>query len=110
MSGGRGWWEVRTNANRDIRLKVLNSLLPSRGYNAGIVNGALKKARGITLQKALKKVGKEHKQIPVFVVQYDRRLPSITTIASRRWRSMVTRAPTPRSVSWSSTAGLQGSS
>ena len=58
-----------------------------------MVNGALEKARRITRQEALKKVEKEHKQRPVVVVQYDPRLPSITSIASRHWRSMVTRDP-----------------
>ena len=55
-----------------------------------MVNGALEKARGITRQEALKKVGKEYKQRPVFVAQYE---PSINSIESRHWRSMLTRDP-----------------
>ena len=56
---------------RDLRLEQLKCLLLSRGYKTGMVNGALEKARRITRQEALKKLEKEHKQRPVFVVQYD---------------------------------------
>ena len=78
---------------RDIRLEELKNLLLSRGYKSGVVNGAMEKAKSISRKEALKKVKKEQQQRPVFVVQYDPRLPSITDIARRHWRSMVSRDP-----------------
>ena len=53
----------------------------------------MEKARKIPRKEALQKVEKEHQQRPVFVIQYDPRLPSITGIARRHWRSMVSRDP-----------------
>ena len=41
---------------RDLRLEELKNLLLSRGYQSGVVNGALDKARSITRLEALKKV------------------------------------------------------
>ena len=58
-----------------------------------MVDNAIEKARTIPRQEALKKVEKEKQARPVFVVQYDPRLPSITSIARRHWRSMVSRDP-----------------
>ena len=71
----------------------MKNLLLSRGNKSGVVNNALEKARTIPRQDALKKVEREHQQRPVFVIQYDPRLPSITSIARRHWRSMVSRDP-----------------
>ena len=58
------------------------------------MNTALDKARKIPRQEALKRVEqkKEHKA-PVFILQYDPRLPSITAITRKHWRSMITRDP-----------------
>ena len=54
---------------------------------------AIEKARNIPRTEALKKVEKERTKRPVFVMQYDPRLPSITNITRRHWRSMVSRDP-----------------
>ena len=78
---------------RDNRHGELKQLLVSRGYRAGVVDNAIEKARTVPRQEALKKVEKEKQARPVFVVQYDPRLPSITSIARRHWRSMVSRDP-----------------
>ena len=58
-----------------------------------MVNGAIEKAKAIPRQDALKKVEKKKQQRPVVVVQYNPRLPFITTIARRHWRTMVTQDP-----------------
>ena len=49
----------------------------------------IKKARQVKRTEALKKVVKEQKsRRPVFVISYDPRLPSITKIVGRHWRTM----------------------
>ena len=78
---------------RDLRLEELKGLLLSRGYKAGVINEAVEKARKIPREDALKRVENNSTQRPVFVVQYDPRLPSITSITRRHWRSMITRDP-----------------
>ena len=78
---------------RDLRLDELKDLLISRGYKSGVVREAIEKARKIPRTEALKKVEKESTKRPVFVMQYDPRLPSITNITRRHWRSMVSRDP-----------------
>ena len=83
----------RSNATRDARLSELKGLLLSRGYKAGIVTEALDEARKIPREEALQKVQKIKQSRPVFVIEYDPRLPSITSIARRHWRSMVARDP-----------------
>jgi hypothetical protein len=78
---------------RDLRLEELKNLLLSRGYSPGVVNGAIEEARKIPRQEALKQVEKKIQSRPVFVTQYDPRLPSITNIVRKHWRSMVTQDP-----------------
>ena len=78
---------------RDLRLKELQDLLMARGYKSGVVKGAIEKAREIPRQEAIQKVEKKQQQRPVLVIQYDPRLPSITDIARRHWRTMVSRDP-----------------
>ena len=65
----------------------------ARGYKSGVVKGAIEKAREIPRQEAIQKVEKKQQQRPVLVIQYDPRLPSITDIARRHWRTMVSRDP-----------------
>ena len=71
----------------------LRNLLLARGYKRGIVTGALEKARNIPREEAIKKVERKSQQRPVLVIQYDPRLPSITNIARRHWRTMVSMDP-----------------
>jgi hypothetical protein len=81
-------------ANRDIRLGELKELLLDRDYKAGLVNTAIDRARSIPREEALKKVEKpKNSQRPVFVVQHDPRLPSITNIVKKYWRTMVSQDP-----------------
>ena len=78
---------------RDLRLEELRNLLLARGYKRGVVTGALEKARNIPREEAIKKVERISQQRPVLVIQYDPRLPSITNIARRHWRTMVSMDP-----------------
>ena len=84
---------------RDLRLNELKDMLLARNYKPGVVNAAVEKARKIPRLEALQKVEKESsQQRPVFVVLYDPRLPSITNIVRKHWRSMVTRDPNMKEV------------
>ena len=66
---------------RDKRLEELECLLLARGYKAGLVKTAVDKARKIPRKEALKKVERnEGQQRPIFVIQYDPILTSITEI------------------------------
>ena len=77
-----------------MRLRKLKDLLLSRGYKSGIVDSALEEAKKIPRKEALKKVDNPNKKKrPVFVIQYDPRMPSITNIVRKHWRSMVTVDP-----------------
>ena len=86
-------------ASRDNRLEELKQLLLSRNYRNNIINVAIEKAKNIPRVEALKKVEKaKATHRPVFVVQYDPRLPSITSIVRRHWRSMVNQDPQMRDI------------
>ena len=75
--------------DREKRFQELKELLLARDYKGGVINNAIEKARQIPRTEALKKVvrGKDS-QRPVFVISFDPRLPSITNIVSRHWRTM----------------------
>ena len=75
--------------DRDRRLMELTDLLLERGYNKEMVESALEKARAIPRNKALKRARKPNQtQRPVLAVPYDPRLPAITSIQARHWRTM----------------------
>ena len=77
---------------RDKRLKELKELLLERGYSDSMVDSALEKAKKVPRKAALKKVVKKTQtKRPVFAVTYDPRLPSITSLQTKHWRSMVSR-------------------
>ena len=78
---------------RDTRLMELKDLLLSRGYRAGPLNEAINKAKDIGRTEALKKTEKLQNSRPVFVLQYDPRLPSVTSIVRRHWRTMASQDP-----------------
>ena len=82
-----------SQVTRDSRLEELKTLLLSRDYKCRVVNSAIEKAKSVPRQEALIKVKKNKQGRPVFVVQYDPSLPSINSIVSKHWRSMVSRDP-----------------
>ena len=65
-------------------------MLIDRNYNHGIIDAAITRAKSIPRSEALKKVVKsKSSKRPVFVVRFDRRLPSVTQITRKHWRTMV---------------------
>ena len=57
-----------------------------------MVDSAINKVRLIPRERALKEVNMSKKnKRPVFAVQYDPRLPSVSNITTKHWRTMVTR-------------------
>ena len=77
-------------SDRDKRLSELKNLLLERNYRPGVINAAIERAKKIPRVEALKKVESENKnKRPVFVITYDPRLPSITGIVQKHWRTMV---------------------
>ena len=76
--------------DRDKRLNELWDVLLARDYNKEMVEGALERARAVPRDRALRKSNKpKQTQRPVLVTPYDPRLPAITTIQAKHWRTMV---------------------
>ena len=76
--------------DRDKRLAELKEMLLSRDYNKNVINAAIKKALDVPRSEALKRVEREKSDDRVvFVVTYDPRLPSISKIIGKHWRTMV---------------------
>ena len=76
---------------REMRYDELKQLLISRKYKNGLIDSAINKARKILRQQALKRVAKPTQiKRPIFVVTFDPRLPSLSQIQNRHWRSMTT--------------------
>ena len=75
--------------DRERRFEELKNLLLARDYKLGVIQNAIHKARLIPRLEALRKVERpKNNQRPVFVIGYDPRLPSITQIVNRHWRTM----------------------
>ena len=75
--------------DRNIRLDELNQLLLSRNYKPGIIHTAIERAKSIPRAEALSRVEKSAvTRRPVFVLHYDPRLPSVTGIVKKHWRTM----------------------
>ena len=76
---------------RDQRYLELKDMLLERKYPVGIVDAAIAKARSIPRAVAIMRVERDNTQTsrrPVFVVSWDPRLPSVSSITQRHWRSM----------------------
>ena len=75
---------------RDMRLNELRQMLLDRDYKASIIDAAITRAKNVPRSEALKKVFKSKTTTrPVFVVRHDPRLPSVTKIVHKHYRSMV---------------------
>jgi hypothetical protein len=74
------------------RQEELKTLLLHRGYQENMVDNAISRANRVPREIALKQVKpKSSRKRPVFVITYDPRLPSISSIQAKHWRSMVNR-------------------
>jgi hypothetical protein len=63
--------------------------LLARGYQEKLIDSALVKARNIPRKAALKRSQKkEQPKGPIFAVKFDPRLPSVSSITAKHWRSM----------------------
>ena len=77
------------SSDREKRFSELRELLLSRDYRPGIINSAIEKARNVPRSEALKRVSKQKSsRRPIFVMNFDPRLPSIPDIVKKHWRSM----------------------
>ena len=75
--------------DRDKMLMELRERLIARNYNPGMVDSALEKARKAPRERALKKVEIKKKTLrPVLATPYDPRLPAISSIVAKHWRTM----------------------
>ena len=75
----------------DQRLAELREMLLDRNYKPKIIDAAIKKAKDIPRNEALKRVVKnKSSDRAVFVVRYDPGLPSVTKIVHKHWRSLKT--------------------
>ena len=75
--------------DRDRRLTELKVMLLERNYKPKLIEAAIAKAKSIPRMEAIKKVEIEkQKRRPVFVVTFDPRLPSISSIVQKHWRTM----------------------
>ena len=72
----------------EIRLTELKDMLVSRNYNKNIVVAAIEKAKLIPREKALERVVKAKNNRVMFTVTYNPKLPSISRIIIKHWRTM----------------------
>ena len=72
------------------RFSELKEILLARNYSKKIIDAAIARARNIPRSEALKRVVKPaNSGRTVFVVTYDPRLPSITKIVNKHYRTMI---------------------
>ena len=76
--------------DREKRFSELKTMLLDREYKTKSIDAAIQKARSVNREDALKKVvtSKSDDRV-VFVTHFDPRLPSITRIVKKHYRSMV---------------------
>ena len=76
---------------REKRYSELKDLLMERNYPEGIINSAVSRARNIPRSVAIMKVARNttSSRRPVFVVSWDPRLPSVSALTNKHWRSMI---------------------
>ena len=68
----------------------LKCLLLARNYKPKLIDAAIQRAKNIPRSEALKKVKiSEKNQRTVFAITFDPRLPSISGIVQKHWRTMV---------------------
>ena len=76
--------------DREKRFIDLKNMLLARDYSNKIIDAAIEKARNIPRSEALKRVVKQaNNDRTVFVVTYDPRLPSISKIVNKHYRTMI---------------------
>ena len=71
-----------------VRLGELKTMLLSRNYNKNVINSAIDRASLITREQALLKVVKAKCDRVTFAVTFNPKLPSISHIIGKHWRTM----------------------
>ena len=82
---------VRIVSNKDrlvTRMEELEAMLVSRQYK-NIIKAAIAKALAIPRLEALKKVVKTKLTRVMFAVTFNPKLPSISNIIGKHWRTMI---------------------
>ena len=75
---------------RNIRLEEMKQRLLQRGYQEKNIDSAIQKAKQVPRKAALKRKQASTKTTqPVFATTFDPRLPSLSSLQARHWRSMV---------------------
>ena len=83
--------EVTTRNNRHEELK---QMLLVRNYPERMINSAIERAQSVPRSEAIKPVWRDTtSRRPVFVATWDPRLPSLSPILNRHWRTMITMDP-----------------
>jgi hypothetical protein len=69
-------------------------MLLERNYKSSTVDAAIRRARAIPRWKALQRVANpNHSTRPVYAVTWDPRLPNLSSMTSKHWRSMTLSSP-----------------
>ena len=72
-----------------MRMDELKDMLLSRSYNKNVIASAIKRALEVKREDALKRVEKTKKKDRVtFVVTYNPKLPSISGIINKHWKTL----------------------
>ena len=80
-------YEPRNGTRKSVKSFVGHPV--DREYKSGLINSAIQRARQTPKRESLKKVMRnKESQRPVFVISFDPRLPLISKIVSRHWRTM----------------------
>ena len=79
----------RDPINRDQRFKEPKIQLLDRDHSRLVIDSTIERARQIPRRVALRKViNSKQKEGPIFAHTYDLRLPSISQIQAKHWRSI----------------------
>ena len=80
--------------SRDKRYEELKNMLLDRNYPRRMIESAIKCARNVPRSEAIKNVVRDTTtRRPVFVATWDPRLPSLSPILNKHWRTMVMMDP-----------------
>ena len=85
--------------DREKHYSELKEMLLDRNYKSSMIDAAIRRARAIPREIALHKVAKPNQtKRPVYAVTWDPRLPNLSSLQSKHWRSMTLLSPYMRDV------------
>jgi hypothetical protein len=76
--------------DREARFSELKYFLLEQKYSTGLIDASIRRTRAIPRAEALKRVDKTYtpNTRPIFAVTWDPRLPNLSDIGMKHWRSM----------------------